>query len=92
MNGTWMVDVKDSFDQKAKKDSQGVDLPPSVKMIVEGVFTCVICLIVDWLISLIPFGIHLRWNSCPMVQFDGSQVWHSFCFRGNRGRDEGLIR
>ena len=67
MNGTWMVDVKEPFDQTAKKDSQGADLLTSVEMIAEGAFTRVIFLIADSPIPPTPFRICLRWKYCPMA-------------------------
>ena len=69
MNGMWTVDMEDYFERTAKKDSRGVDLPPSVEMTAKGAFTCVICLVADWSIPLMPFEICLRCKSCPVAQF-----------------------
>ena len=92
MNGTWTVDMEDSFDRTAKKDSRDVELPLSVEMTIEGAFTCVIYLIAHWPIPPTLFRIRLRWNSRPMAQLPGLQVWHNFHFDGNHERDRGLIR
>ena len=69
ISGTWTVDKKYSFDRTAEEDSRSAILPSCVEMTVEGAFTHVNYLIVDWSIPLTPFGIRLRWKSHPVAQF-----------------------
>ena len=82
MNEMWMAEAKGSFDRVAKKYFRGVDLSSCMEMTVEGEFTRVIYLIIDWSIPPTPFEIRLRWKSHPVAHFPRRQAWNMVRFRG----------